>query len=163
MSFDWLSPAERGKFLDFLFERFGIPPSRFDGFVLYSRGDYVSALAKGAAQAAKELEGEDGGIQVAKLTHSGFHKPATRGAQVFGDCATKNVVDLTGADLKALVEGRRVDAPGFQGFVLLRLDGLPIGVGLCREGRLESQLPRSMTEHLVLFDAGDAVKSYNRP
>ena len=157
MSFDWLNPSERREFLEFLLGRFGIPPERFDGHALFRRGEYINAVAEGAASASEDFDCLDGGVQVAKLTGSGAHKPVTRGVQVFGDAATKNIIDVKYADIKALIEGRRVEAPGYQGFVLLRFEGRPIGVGLVREGRLESQFPRSLTEHLVLFPGADIV------
>lgn len=152
MSFDWLSPAEREGFLGFMEERFGIAPERFSGFRLFRRGEYVNAVSLAAAEAAELFEGMDAGVPVAKTTHSGFHKPSTRGVQTFGEGATRNVVDLSAGELKALVEGRMVQAPELKGFVVLRHKGAPVGVGLAREGRLTSQLPRSMTEHLVIFE-----------
>jgi NOL1/NOP2/fmu family ribosome biogenesis protein len=151
LSQDWLNPADRDKFLSFLLERFGIPKERFADFELFVRGEYMFALSKPAAEASRDYDCPELGLQIAKLTHSGHHKPTSRGMQVFGDAATKNVVEIDAAGIKSLVEGRRLDAPGSQGFVILRHRGLPIGVGLCREGRLESQFPRSMTEHLALF------------
>lgn len=151
MSQEWLNPTERGKFLDFLTDRFGIPPERLDGHELFVRGEYLFALAKAAAAASEGYDCQELGLQIAKLTHSGHHKPTSRGMQVFGDAATKNVVEVTAADIKSLVEGRKVEAHGLQGFVILVHAGNPIGVGLCREGRLESQFPRSMTEHLMVF------------
>ena len=151
MSQEWLNPPERDKFLSFLDARFGIPPERFADYRLFVRGEYLFAIAEAAAKASEDYDCPELGLQLAKLTHSGHHKPTSRGMQVFGDAVTKNVRDLTATDIKALVEGRKLEAPGAQGFVILTHAGLPIGVGLCREGRLESQFPRSMTEHLVVF------------
>lgn len=159
MSFEWLSTADRQDFLGYLEARFGIPQSRFDGHALFRRGEYINALGNEAARISEGFECLDGGIHVARVTGSGAYKPVTRGVQVFGDAATRNVIEVSFVDIKALVEGRRVEAPEYQGFVLLRFEGKPIGVGLVREGRLESQFPRSLTEHLVLFPAADLCNS----
>lgn len=155
MSLEWLSPTERAEFLDYFETRFGIGGEVFQCYDFYRRGENINALAVGARSAADTLDATDGGVPFAKVTHSGLFKPATRGVQVFGHLATRNVVELDLEGLRSLVEGRRVDAPGLQGFVILKLHGAAIGVGLCREGRLESQLPRSMTEHLVLSPAAN--------
>lgn len=128
-----------------------MPPSRFDGFRLFVRGEYVYAVCEAAAKAAEGLDCQEMGLQLMKLTHSGHHKPTSRGMQTFGGVAAENVLDVTSAEVRALVEGRKVEAPGMQGFVILRMEGRAIGVGLCREGRLESQFPRSMTEHLTIY------------
>lgn len=151
MSQDWLNPSDREKFLAYLSERFGIQPERFADYRLFIRGEYMFAVCEAAAEAAEGFDCQEMGLQLAKLTHSGHHKPTSRGMQTFGGAATKNVVEVTAADVKSLVEGRKVEAPGMQGFVVLKMNGRAIGVGLCRDGRLESQFPRSMTEHLTVF------------
>lgn len=150
MSFDWLSSKDRTALLALLEERFGIAPERFEGYRFCRRGDYVHAVTEEAAEAAGDFDGEEAGLPVAKLTRSGSMKPSSRGMQFFGSWAGRNVIDVTALQLKDLVAGRSLDHEGPKGFVLLRLDGFIAGVGLAREGRLLSQLPRSVTEHLAL-------------
>ena len=157
MSPAWLNPAERAKFLAFMEDRFGIPPTAFDGHALFRKGEFINAVSRSAMEAVVELKVEDAGIQLGRVTHSGSFKPVSRGMQVFGNLAAKNVVLITREDLKALIQGRKVDAPEMKGFVLLRCAGAVVGVGLAREGKLESQLPRNMTEHLALSAGNDLV------
>lgn len=157
MSFEWLNPSDRAAFLEFMDERFGLGPDLFEGYALFRKGEFISAVTRPAVEAADELDGEDAGLQLARVTHSGNLKPVTRGMQAFGAGATKNVVDLDGGGVRALMEGRRVEAGGLRGFVLVRFKGALLGVGLVRDGMLESQFPRSMTEHLVLSDKADLV------
>lgn len=148
MSPDWLSPTEEAAALAYLEARFGIPPAALAGHRLLRRGEHVCALRREAAELAEGLQAASAGLKLLKVTGSGGFKPATRGMQVFGRFAVRNVFDVTEAELKALVEGQSLAVDGERGFVLLRCGGAPVGVGLLREGRLVSQLSRNVTMHL---------------
>jgi NOL1/NOP2/fmu family ribosome biogenesis protein len=149
LSFDWLKDAEREKITGYFIERFGMSEADFDGVELYDKGDeFVNAVAREVYPYVEALGGEDAGITLARRGKTGSLKPTTRGAQAYCQSATANVVDITHEDLRSLIEGRAVAAPEKQGFVLLRLGGVVSGVGLAREGRLLSQLPRNFTQHL---------------
>jgi len=151
LSFDWLSERDRSELLDFFAERFGIGEEVFKGYRFFQKGEYINIVGRATAEAADELDGLDAGLQLVKLTRSGQMKPVTRGIQAFGATATSNVVDVGEEEIKAMVQGRIVPAEGLHGFVILRHKGSVLGVGLCREGRLEGQLPRMMTDDLVLY------------
>ncbi|GAB4263348.1 MAG: hypothetical protein Kow0092_14180 [Deferrisomatales bacterium] len=150
MSSVWLSPEERGRALGYLAERFGIAAEAFAGHHLIRRGEYLYAVRREAEEACARLQWVAAGLKLLRVTGSGGFRPATRGIQVFGRWATRNTRDLSGEELRDLLEGRSLPAPGLDGFVLLFWGGAPVGVGLVRAGRLVGQLPRAVTEHLRL-------------
>lgn len=150
MSSDWLSPAEEASALAYLEERFGIPPAAFSGHRLLRQGEHLCALRREAADLADALGVAGAGLKVLKSTGSGGFKPSTRGMQIFGRQAGRNICDVTSEELRALVEGRSLVREGARGFVLLRHGGAVVGVGLLRDGQLVSQLPRNVTMYLRL-------------
>jgi NOL1/NOP2/fmu family ribosome biogenesis protein len=148
LSLAWLSPEETAAVALYLEERFGISAPVLASFRLFRRGDHICALHEDAAAVAEVLQPVQAGLKLLKVTGSGGFKPSTRGVQVFGQRASKNVTDLSGEELRAILQGRSLPRPGARGFVLLRALGCVIGVGLAREDQLVSQLPRGLTENL---------------
>ncbi len=157
MSFVWLDDKESAKVEDYFVERFGMDREKFADFAMFQKGDYINILALDAREAAQELDPSDAGLPLAKLTHSKTLKPVTRGVQVFCNEATSNVVEIEPADLKGLIEGRSVESGDLKGFVILKMGGCAVGVGLAREGRLLSQFPKAMTHHLDLRNGGEIL------
>ena len=158
MSFDFLNQSERDRFTGGLEARFGIAPGLFADYLFFYKGEYLHAIRAEAREMIEGLDVADAGVRLAKRTRSGGFKPTTRGIQIFGGEATRNLLELDGKLLKDLVEGRMVSAPeGWKGFVILKLAGRVIGMGLARDGRLLSQLPRGMTEHLEFVASDQAL------
>ena len=158
MSFEWLSPDDARQVLGYLEERFGIPADALAGCRLLRRGGYVCALRAESEPLARELQAAGGGLRLVKETGPGRFKPATRGMQVLGRLARRNVIDLDDATLRGLLQGQTVPvAEEGRGFVLLRWDGGIVGVGLLRAGQLVAQIPRTVTEHLRLPGEGPVL------
>lgn len=150
MSLAWLSPEDSSQVLSYLEERFGIPQHALAEHRLFRRGEHVCALHHSAADAADALASVQAGLRLLKVSQSGGYKPSTRGMQVFGALATRNVTELSAEELRAILQGRSLPCPGFRGFVLLRVGKAVIGIGLVRDEQLVSQIPRGMTEYLRL-------------
>ncbi|TAL18460.1 hypothetical protein EPN96_01445 [bacterium] len=148
MSFDWLNPKESHKALSSLSERFGIDPEVFTGYRLFKKGDQIFIVREEAVEAEKLLFPVEGGIPLLKESHSGAMKPATGGILLFGVHATRAVAEITASDLKALTEGRSLEAGEGKGFVILKVGGKVAGMGLLRDRKIVSQLPKWMTETL---------------
>ena len=155
MSSAWLDPDEAAAVAAHLVERFGIPACRLDGYRLLRKGEHVYAVAAAAAAAWDVLQGAAAGVRILTVMGRDRFKLATRGAQVLGRWATRNRCEVDDDGLRALVQGRSLAWDGPEGgFVVLVWDGHPVGVGLVRGGRLVSQLPRAVTEHLRHGAAG---------
>jgi NOL1/NOP2/fmu family ribosome biogenesis protein len=157
LSSAWLNPEEEARAFGYLEERFGIPPEAFADHRLLLRGENLCAVRRETEELWDTLAVAYGGLKLLKLTGSGGYKPSSRGVQVFGRTATRNAVDLTDEELRALVEGRSLPQPEGRGFVILRCRGVAVGVGLVRDAQLVSQLPRSVTMHLRMPRAGSAL------
>ncbi len=155
MSSAWLDPDETAAVAAYLAERFGIPAGRLDGHRLLRRGQHVYAVAGAAAVAWDALDGAAAGVRLLTVMARDRYKLATRGAQFLGRWAVRNRCEVDDDGLRALVQGRSLPWTGPErGFVVLVWEGHPVGVGLVREGRLVSQLPRAVTEHLRGGEAG---------
>lgn len=163
MSLDWLNPTEEASALAYLEGRFGIPPAALADHRLFRRGEHLCALRREAEELAEGLQVASAGLKLLKVTGSGGYKPSTRGMQIFGRAASRNVCEVTEGELRALVEGQSLSREGERGFVLLRCAGALVGVGLLREGLLVSQLSRNVTMHLRFSAPGSGASTKERP
>ncbi len=150
MSCVWLSPEETGRVLTYLEERFGIPSEALSGHRLVRRGEYVCAVRREAVNACEALDWISAGLRLLRVSEGDRFKLSTRGAQVFGLAATTHMLDITEAELRALLQGQSLPSSSEPGLTILRHHGHPIGLSVVRAGHLVSQLPRSVTEHLRL-------------
>jgi NOL1/NOP2/fmu family ribosome biogenesis protein len=150
LSLEFLNQSERQRLLAWFDDFFGIDPQNFEAYELMRRGEFIHIVTKKVIEATETLSAYETGIPLARVSKAGFFKPVTRGMQVFGHLATKGVVEIDGDDLKSLIEGRKVERPGKKGFVILKIKNTIIGVGLLKEGNLLGQLPRGMTEYLLI-------------
>jgi NOL1/NOP2/fmu family ribosome biogenesis protein len=143
------SPGERRRLFGYLEERFGIPPSRFDDFVLFQRGDgwYLLKSSRHLGT-ARTLKVSKPGLRAFRSINA-FVKPSTRFIQIFGHTATQCKMELSETQLADLLEGKDIrsglgDMP--TGYLILTFDGGRIlGLGFYRNGRVKSQLPRKET------------------
>lgn len=62
-----------------------------------------------------------------------------------GAKATQNVLDLSDEQLTLVMDAKDAEcSPDVRGHTILRYQGIPIGLGLCKEGKLKNNLPRWM-------------------
>jgi hypothetical protein len=138
--------GERTELLKYLEERFGIPKSAFDRFLLLQVGKGWWLLRDSAhLEAASRFKVHACGMK-AFQTIGQFLKPTTRFIQLFGRFATRSVVQLTEEELLALQEGEGMQArePLENGYVLLVLDRQAIiGLGLLIHGVIRLQVRKS--------------------
>jgi NOL1/NOP2/fmu family ribosome biogenesis protein len=136
---------ERRRILAYMEERFGIPPSAFDDYLLFRRKNTWRILRRSPhLETAFRLRVGSVGVQAFHRIRA-FIKPTTRLIQAFGRHATRSRVALDRDALAALARGEEVPLKGdlANGYVILDLNGEPLGVGLLIDGRLRSQIPKS--------------------
>jgi NOL1/NOP2/fmu family ribosome biogenesis protein len=124
--------------------RFGIPRRRFDAYLLFERGKAIRMLKSTA------LLEQGANLKIAVAGMKAFHriryyiKPTTRFIQVFGEEATRAVIPVRNKDMRKLALGQPMPLRAVMenGYVILVMDGLPLGLGLCIDGHVQSQIPK---------------------
>ncbi len=73
--------------------------------------------------------------------------------QLFSSASAKNcrqVVDLSGhsAEIRRFLLGEELEvADSYRGFVLVAVEGIPVGFGKCSQGRLKNRYPKGLRNH----------------
>lgn len=131
--------------LGYFAERFGLGEEAFAGhrFFLRARTIWAAADSPTLSEALEKLALDSVGIPLLRFLPGG-PKPTTRGLQVFGGRAVRNVADLAPGDLARLLRGELLgrEFPCQPGYVILRSEGQIIGCGLYGRQGLRSQIPR---------------------
>lgn len=142
---------ERERILGYLARRFGIPAEMFQDYLFFRTRDTWRILRRSA------LLGRVARLRVEVVGIRAFHeigpylKPTTRMVQVFGRAARRSRIDLLPSDVEHLVQGGEIALkPSVEdGYVILFLQGEPLGVGLAIRGGLRSQIPKSETRYFL--------------
>jgi len=135
----------RSEVLDYLDERFGIPPGTFADHTFWEKGAGKIWVAYGDHPSPVEVEGLG---MTCLRTRQEFWKPTTDFAQRFGDRATERVVVL-GDDAAARFmagEEQAVAWDGDWGYLIVAREAAgapaPLGVGRYTYGELDSMVPK---------------------
>ena len=138
-----VSHTEREKVLSFWEERFGIPKETFARYSLLSTAkNYWLFVEPPEFKPLQGLRVQTVGLRFTRKV-SRFLKPTSTALQRFGHLATKNVVDLSPAELDRLRRERKIpyEADLTEGYVIIRCEGKVWGCGLYMPGKLVSYLP----------------------
>jgi NOL1/NOP2/fmu family ribosome biogenesis protein len=134
-------------------ERFGIPVSHFDHYLLFKGRQSWSLLRKHHAVAeAVGLKVVKAGLKAFRKVGA-FMKPTTRMVQLFGGAATRASIALDEDRLDRLMTGERLEVElGIDnGYVILSLHGNRIlGLGLYINGEIRSQLSKKALHQAML-------------
>ena len=128
----------------YLEDRFGIPESLFDDYILFNRGKHWWLLRNsGLLISVSRLKVSMVGLRAFNQVGD-FVKPTTRMIQVFGHYATRARLEIGEGQLRKLVAGKisQVDMEIENGYVILLIKGQPLGLGLFINGMIRSQIPR---------------------
>lgn len=128
--------------VDELRRRFGLPESAFAGLDSLVAQDTVFVGTPEAIRfrAVRPLRR---GIRLCRIfPHS--VKPTTWAMQILGRHATRNCIELSREQVVRLISSGQLelDALAANGFVIIRCEGLQVGVGLYKRPLLKSQIPR---------------------
>ena len=137
---------ERGHLVELFRRRFGISGAIFSNYYLFKRGRTVWLVSKD--RRLRDLASvQVKSIGMPLLRWLGPHlKPTSVALQLLGTHANKNIVTLTSAQLRDLVERREIktEFASTPGYVIVVSTSLIIGCALHLPGRLISQFPRYM-------------------
>ncbi len=144
---------ERNHLLSYMDDRFGIPVSHFDDYLLFKGRQSWSLLRKHhAVMDAVGLKVVKAGLKAFRKVGA-FMKPTTRMVQLFGRGATRARIELDEDRLARLMAGERlkVDLGIDNGYVILSLGGNRIlGLGLYINGEIRSQISKKALRQTML-------------
>ncbi len=151
-----LRQADPDIVLNYLSERFEIPPEPFKGYIFFETGRSIWMITSTMAdpiviKSIKMKRIEFPGIRI--LRKVGRHlKPTTYALQLFGHKASKHTVELSRQELTELLKRGFIERsnPNWQdGYIIAFYKGTVLGCLLYRGGRLKHQFPRGRTDALV--------------
>jgi NOL1/NOP2/fmu family ribosome biogenesis protein len=144
---------ERRHLLAYMDERFGIPVSHFDEYLLFKGRQSWSLLRKHPAVTdAVGLKVMRAGLKAFRKVGA-FMKPTTRMVQLFGRGAVRARIELDEDALARLMAGERLKSElGIDnGYVILSLEGDRIlGLGLYINGETRSQISSKALRQTML-------------
>ncbi|UCG13333.1 MAG: hypothetical protein JSU72_02260 [Deltaproteobacteria bacterium] len=123
-----------------------MPQTIFADYHLLRRGATVWLLSQHSRlPALASLRVESVGLPLLRQVNT-YLKPTTAALQVFGNYATRNVVNLASSQLTELVANGILtsDFAFSSGYVIVETEGIIIGCALYLPGRLISQFPRHL-------------------
>jgi len=134
-------------------ERFGIPVSHFDDYLLFKARQSWSLLRKHhAVTDAVGLKVMKAGLKAFRKVGA-FMKPTTRMIQLFGRGAVRARIELDEDRLARLMAGERIraDLSVDNGYVILSLGGNRVlGLGLYINGEIQSQISKKELRQTML-------------
>ncbi|MCX8190139.1 MAG: hypothetical protein N3F05_02830 [Candidatus Diapherotrites archaeon] len=83
------------------------------------------------------------GLRVAEKTKLGW-KPTSYFLQFFATYITKKIVEINKNELLSIIKGTPVEKNCENGYVAIRFKGHIVGCGLCKNGKVYSQLPKEL-------------------
>lgn len=142
-----LNKVERMEILGALETRFGWKQAIFDDFGFLQSSDKIWICSKECLEHdIKGLKIETIGLLFARQGFQRDVKPTTNIVQLFGKHTTTNVIELTDEQTYTFLHG--LDIAGIQadasdGYVIIRRGEDYLGVGILRQGKLKSQVPKA--------------------
>ncbi len=135
---------EKARVLEYFRERLGLEESIFEPWELYAGPN--GRILLGPKTDFDLKVADTAGILVARIART--VKPGTNLFQMFGRSVTRNIVNVTKDHAEMYCLGKEFEVAESEigsserGFVMIAYDGLSLGCGLLKEGRIENQLPK---------------------
>ncbi len=142
---DFVDDRERQEVLAYFLERFGIPEEVFDGFQFFQSGKVIRIISDvvGLKEAMHLYRIGTPGIPLLRRKRP-IWKPTTVALQIFGQKATRNIVNLRDEQVDVFLQGCTLDE-NFSlatGYVIVKWAAHVLGCAFYEKGLLESQIPR---------------------
>lgn len=142
---------EREPWLTILEERFGIPKSVFDDFVIYRVGKKKLYIVNRDHEPLEKPRADASGMHFMRVEGK-YPKLTTGAAMLFGVYAQRNVLDLTAVQAYAFFQRQEFSITNEQakgvtgnGYLMLRYKGIFVGQGVFYSSgnRVESHFPKA--------------------
>lgn len=137
------SISEAWKYVE---DRFGVSRGEMEGFELERSSGDLWLVSRGLPES--EEDDETRGLRFLRERRTGF-KPTTYALQFLGDRIERSRVELEASELRQLLEGGSLDTDLSRGYAALVFRDRVVGCGRCREGELESVIPKGRAEELL--------------
>ncbi|MDY6764094.1 MAG: hypothetical protein SV377_00130 [Halobacteria archaeon] len=145
----------RDEVVGFWEEKFGVDPDVFESYDFYKKGKRRVWITSSEFPDGYEYEAM--GLPFLRVRQE-HPKPTTNALQLFGEHATKNIIELNAEDARDFVSGETVEKE-FDvedlGYVIVEYDGEVLGCGLYFPGELRSQIPKGRQVELNLPELQD--------
>ena len=157
---------DRHHIFSYIENRFGIPETLFDDYLLFStKRSWVLLKRSLHIETASHLKVSKVGLRAFQRVGN-FVKPTTRFIQTFGRFASKAKLQINMAQLETLLEGGEipVDLKLDNGYVILSTENdRVLGLGLLIKGKIRSQLPRKEIRSTMLnMELNKTIVSQNQ-
>lgn len=144
--------GDRHRLFSYLEKRFGISRHDFDDYLLFKKRKSWWILKE------SPLIGQITHLKVWRVGFKAFQevgqfiKPTTRMIQLFGPRASKARLDINEGVFRSLAKGDviRADMGIDNGYVILSIKGMVLGLGLLIDGAIRSQIPKKEIRFFVL-------------
>jgi len=149
-----LNATERQEIVDYCQDRYAVDPVLWEDLVLKKSSEAVWAfpveLNKFLLAHALE-EAETSGLRI--LSGKSFpYKITDSFLALFRSAISKGIIELKGDQVGGLLFDKSIELegehPSIEGYVILKYRGYFLGVGLKRGSKIESQIPKKLTNQL---------------
>lgn len=139
---DELPQQRREKMMQVLEGQFGYPFVE-ENERLFERGEHLLLATREVADFRMPVQDYALGLPFAKRLDDDRLRIEHEAVALRGDKATRNVCAIDDAQLATLLDGKDTTcAPDLRGDCVMLHHGMPVGVGLARDGHLKNRLPR---------------------
>ncbi len=136
---------DREEIFAYLEERFGLERGLFKDLEFFERSKgRIFAINKGSVGFLDKVNPVSFGLLFGRA-HGSF-KPSSVIIQIFGEHATKNVLELDAEKTKEYIKGSDLEIKNIgncaDGYVILKYKNYPLGVGLLKNNKLKNMLQK---------------------
>lgn len=116
-----------------------------EGDRLFLRGETLLIATKEVEAFGLPMQNYALGMPFGKLLKDGRALIDHEIVTLRGGKASKNTYELTHEQIEAVMDARDIECPeSLNGHIILTFQGIPVGMGLAKDGRLKNNLPRRM-------------------
>ncbi|MBI4164000.1 MAG: hypothetical protein HY512_04000 [Candidatus Aenigmarchaeota archaeon] len=141
----------REQIFSYLEERFGLDKGLFKDYeFLEGAKGRVFMATKDVSNVSKAVKAVIVGLLFCRV--NGSVKLSGNITQLFGNNATKSVVNISELEARKFIGGEDLDVPDTgttDGYVIVKYKNYPLGIGLLKESAIKNMIPKAKRTNLV--------------